>query len=89
MMHIRYTVRNDRGEILTCVVDGEKDLITQFEEILYIRPGNGISVTVRDEEVEVVDYYHASSMASFAVLSQEETVDPVSLRWARIEKPNE
>ena len=87
MMHIRYTVRNDRGEILICVVDGEKDLVTQFEEILYIRPGNGISVTVRDEEVEVVDYYHGSSMAGFAVLSREETDDPVSLRWTRIEKP--
>ena len=87
-MRIKYTVRNDWGKILTCVVDGEKDLIDQLEEVLRIRHGNGIGVDVREAEIEVTDYYYGSSMASFAILSREETQEPVSLRWTYLEENN-
>lgn len=85
-MNIKYTVRNDWGKILTCVVDGEKDLQPQFEEILHIQRGNGIGVMLHENEVEVTDYYHGSSMAGFAVLSREETEEPVSLCWTYLNK---
>ena len=87
-MNIRYTVKNDWGKILCCVVDGEKDLTSQLEEVLYIRHGNGIGVIVHEAEIEVTDYYHGSAMASFAILSREETQEPVSLRWTYLEENN-
>ena len=87
-MNIRYTVKNDWGNILCCVVDGEKDLTSQLEEVLCIRHGNGIGVVVREAEIEVTDYYYGSSMASFAILSREETQEPVSLRWTYLEENN-
>ena len=87
-MNIKYTVRNDWGEILTCVVDGDKDLTAQFEEILQIRRGNGIGLIFRQEEIEVTDSYHGSAMAIFSILSRGETQEPVSLRWTSLEENN-
>lgn len=87
-MNIKYTVKSDSGWILTCVVDGGKDLKPQFEEILYIRPGNGIGLTFLAEEIEVTDYYHGSAVALFKILSREETEESVSLRWTEVRKEN-
>ena len=80
-MNIKFTVKSDGGRILTCVLDAEKELDLQLEEVMGLSHGHGIGVTVREDEIEVVDYYHASSMAGFRVLCREETEDPLSLKW--------
>jgi hypothetical protein len=49
-----------------------------------ISRGYGIGVNVREDEIEVTDYYHASSMASFKILCREETQEPLSLKWTEM-----
>ncbi len=83
-MNIKYTVKNEGGRILSCVLDAEKELDLQLEEVMGISHGYGIGVNVRENEIEVTDYYHASSMASFKILCREETKEPLSLKWTEM-----
>ena len=85
-MNIKYTVQNqDSKRVVSCIVDGEKDLERQFEEVFQIAHGHGIGVFVRENEIELTDYYHASSMAGFDILSREETTEPIHLEWTVVE----
>ena len=81
-MNIKLTVQNqDNKRKISCVLDGEKDIEHQLEQVFQISPGHGIGVFVRENEIEITDYYHASSMAGFDILSKEETTQPVELKW--------
>ena len=81
-MNIKYTVKNvDNGCVLSCVLDPNENIEDQLTQVFKITPGHGIGVYVRDSEIEVTDYYHASSMAEFEILSKTETPDPVSKQW--------
>ena len=83
-MNIKYIVKNDGGRILSCIIDSVKEPELQFEEVLGLSHGHGIGVYVREDEIEVMDYFHASSMAGFKILSREETEEPLSLKWTEI-----
>ncbi len=84
-MNVKYTVQNtDNKRILSCILDSEKDIETQLEEVFHIARGHGVGVFVRESEIEITDYYHASAMASFDILSREETNEPVDLKWTEV-----
>jgi hypothetical protein len=81
-MNVKYTVKNvDNGRVLSCVLDPNENIEKQLTQVLKITPGYGIGVYVRDSLIEVTDYYHASSMAEFEILSKEPTDAPVRTEW--------
>ena len=84
MRVIAISKNTDNKRILSCILDSEKDIETQFEEVFHIAHGHGIGVFVREGEIEITDYYHASAMASFNILSREETNEPVDLKWTEV-----
>ena len=85
-MNIKFTVRNtDSKKVLSCIVDGNQDIERQLETAFGIDHGHGIGVYLREKEVEISDYYHASSMAFFDILFREETTAPVDLNWTDVE----
>ena len=83
-MNVKYTVKSENGATLSCVIDAEGKADLQFETLMGISHGHGIGVYVREDEIEVTDYYHASVMAIFKILSREETDEPLSLKWTEI-----
>ena len=81
-MNVKYTVKNvDNGRVLSCVLDPNENIEDQLTQVFKITPGHGIGVFVRDSEIEVTDYYHASCMATFEILSKEETDAPLRTEW--------
>ena len=77
-MNIKLTVQNqDTKRKISCVLDGEKDMEHQLEQVFQISPGHGIGIFVRENEIEITDYYHASSMAGFDILSKSSTYNPI------------
>ena len=81
-MNVKYTVKNvDNGRVLSCVLDPNENIEDQLTRVFKITPGHGIGVFVRDSEIEVTDYYHASSMAAFEILSKEPTDAPLRIEW--------
>ena len=85
-MNIKYTVQNqDNKRKISCIVDGTKNLDVQFDEVFKIARGHGIGVYVRENQLELTDYYHGSAMAIFDILSKEETTEPVDLTWTDVE----
>ena len=81
-MNVKYTVKNvDSGRTTSCVIDPNGNIEDQLLQVFQITPGHGIGIFVRGSEIELTDYYHASSMAMFEILSKTETSDPVSKEW--------
>ena len=81
-MNIKYTVKNtESGRITSCVLDPNGNIEDQLTQVFKITPGHGIGVYVRDSLIEVTDYYHASSMATFEILSKEPTDAPLRIEW--------
>lgn len=83
-MNRKYTVRTEFGDVRTCVVDTDEDICRQLEQVFQVRHGQGLSVTLRADEIELVDIYHGSSVTSAAILKTEDTDEAVSLRWTII-----
>ena len=85
-MNIKFTLKNiDTNKIISCTVDGNQDIENQLETAFGIDHGHGVGVYLREKEVEISDYYHGSAMAIFDILSKEETLDPVDLKWTEVE----
>ena len=84
-MNVKYTLKNvDNGWVFSGVFNEEENLELQLMKHFCITPGHGIGVNIDGDRIELSDYYHASSMAEFAVLSREETGEPVSSKWQKI-----
>ena len=71
----------DNGKVVSCVLDPEKNVEEQLMDVFGIAPGHGIAAYVRGSDIELTDYYHASSMAAFEILSKEPTDAPVRTEW--------
>lgn len=80
-MNRKYTVYSEHKTTLSCVVDASRDIKPQLEEVLMIKRGSGIGLRLSEREIELIDYFGNSSMASFKILSAEDTDEPVSLKW--------
>ena len=84
-MNIKYTLKNiDTGWIISGVIDGEQKAEPQLGNLFQIASGNGIGVNLFPDRVELTDYFHASAMAVFTILSVEETTEPLSAKWAQM-----
>jgi hypothetical protein len=75
-MNVKYTVRTPQGEIAYCVIDKNKDCVSQFEEVMAL--GRRLAVRLEDEWINVVDYYHDERMAGYKILSVEDTDKPLA-----------
>ena len=81
-MHVKYRLKNlDTGWIFSGVIDGDRKAEPQLEALFQIGSGNGIGVNLFPDRVELTDYFHASAMAEFTILSKEETTEPLSAKW--------
>ena len=85
-MHLKFTVITPHGTKTCCVIDKEKDLEYQLEDIVRIGHGHGLAVHLEKEWINVVDYYHAENMAEYKILSVEETDAPLSTGWETVEE---
>ncbi len=83
-MNKKYTVKNDSGDILTCVIDGAVDAEQQLCEVCGIRKGHGFTVEIRGKEIRVVDYFAASTAGRFTIMSVTDSGLPVDLNWTKI-----
>ena len=82
-MNKKITVKRDSGEICYCILSGDTSLEDQFNKWYFgsKHPQNGLCVNFCETSVDVVDYYHAEKMASFNVLSIEDTNEDICLKW--------
>ena len=74
-MNLQYILQNDEGMKFRCVLSSEKNQKEQWEQIFDIKKGYGLSADVWKDRVDLVDYYHAETRATFKILSTEETED--------------
>ena len=84
-MNIKYTVKNtDTGKTMCCVLDRGEPIDSQLDRVFEIETGHGIGAFACEDRIELTDYYHGSVMATFAILSKEDTAAPISLKWTEI-----
>lgn len=82
-MNKKITVRNEFGKIRYCVLDGNRDFEQQLNEWQFgsAHPNGGICVCFHPTEIQFVDYFHADPMATFPILSIEDTDEDVAVKW--------
>ncbi|MBQ4321409.1 MAG: hypothetical protein IJC35_04140 [Oscillospiraceae bacterium] len=78
-MNKKLLFRNAHGKTVFCVLSGEKDHNEQLCAVFGFEKGRGYAAELWQNEVRIVDYFHGDTVASFPVLSFEETDLPVSL----------
>ena len=74
-MNLQYILQNGDGEKFRCVLSAESDRKDQWEAVFDIKKGYGFSVDLWKDRVDLVDYFHGETRASFRILSVEETED--------------
>ncbi len=79
MKNKRCLLQNSEGKRYTCVISTEKDNSEQWKEVFSIQNGYGFTVDCYADRVEIVDYFHGETRASFRILSAEETDEAVDL----------
>jgi hypothetical protein len=82
-MNKKITVRNEGGLVRYCILSGEANLQDQFNLWYYgdAHPYYGIHISVNSTTVAIEDYYHAEVMASFEILSMEDTEEDIIHAW--------
>ena len=74
-MNLQYILQNDDGKKFRCILSAEKDQKDQWEAIFNIQKGYGFSVDPWIDRVDIVDYFHGETRATFRILSVEETTE--------------
>ena len=74
-MNQRFVLENGDKEKFTCVLAPERDAQEQWEKIFAIQKGCGFSVDRWKDRVDIVDYFHGETRATFRILSVEATED--------------
>ena len=72
-MNKKYLLKNDVGVLYSCVIDPQKNTDDQWNAVFAIRRGEGFCVECDETKVRIVDYFHAETRGSFAILSVEDT----------------
>ena len=72
-MNKKLVFRNARGETVSCVLSADKNDDEQLCAVFGLEKGRGYTAELRQNEVRIVDYFHGDTVASFPVLSFEET----------------
>ena len=83
-MNKKLTMKSPRETIVFCVVDENKPLVEQLKTVWGFESGNGMTVDVVNNEVQIIDYYHWSCVAKFDIISFEDTNEEVSLKLTEI-----
>ena len=79
-MNKKLTVLTPRGNVAYCVLSPSKDYEKQLEELFDIH-GHGLCVVFDKKTLKVRDYFCDETMATFEVLSFEDSEDEVVLKW--------
>lgn len=72
-MNRKLIFTNAHGKRVSCILSGERDELSQLEEIFGIRKGYGFSLDITKDKVRIVDYFHGETRAEFLILSAEDT----------------
>ena len=72
-MNLQYILQNGEGRKYRCVLSSETNQTDQWERIFDIKKGYGFSVDLWKDRVDIVDYFHGETRATFRILSVEET----------------
>lgn len=82
-MNKKLTVRNEFGEIVSCVLSDQESFEKQMMDVLSLRAGCGFSVDFRNDSVVVRDTYTNETVGTFEILSFSETDESVVLNWQK------
>ena len=78
-MNKKLTVRNEFGEIASCVLSDQESFEKQMMDVLSLRAGCGFSVDFRKDSVVVRDTYTNETVGTFEILSFAGTDESVVL----------
>ena len=67
-----------------CVLDDTKELVEQLKDIFGFSNGNGMTVDIVNNQVQLIDFYHWSCVAEFDIISFEDTNEEVTNKFIDI-----
>ena len=82
-MNKKMTVKTELG-IATCVLSDEKSAYEQILELFGYDGKHGMWAGIEGDTVKVMDYFVQETVATFPILSVEDTDEPVSLKWTPV-----
>ena len=82
-MNKKITVRRADGKVRYCILTGDGDLQEQLNLWYFgaTHPGGGYSVSFSGDRISIVDSIAYDTVATFEVLSVEDTDDAPSPHW--------
>jgi len=80
-MNKRLIAKNAFGKTVYCVLSSTEDYKEQIEKVFNIERGRGFSIDLTDTEIKLVDYFHGDTVATFDILSLEDTKEDVLYQW--------
>ena len=79
-MNKKMTVQTQRG-IAYCVLSDRRGVDEQISELFGYDGKHGMWAGIEGENIKVMDYFVQETLATFPILSVEDTDEPVSLKW--------
>ncbi len=83
-MNIKYKMINALGKNVYCVISGNADKAEAFKNLFDFAPGGGYSVEIESDKIRIIDYFGGSTVATFKILSVEDTDDSPTDRFIEI-----
>ena len=82
-MNKKMTVKTGLG-IATCVLSDRRSMDEQISELFGYGGKHGMWAGIEGGTIKVMDYFVQETIATFPILSVEDTDDPVSLKWSYV-----
>ena len=82
-MNKKMTVQTQRG-VAYCVLSDERSVDEQILELFGYDGKHGMWAGIEGETIKVMDYFVQETIATFPILSVEDTDEPVSLKWTPV-----
>ena len=83
-MNKKVTVKTEHGDIVYCVVNGESPIEKQLGNFWNTDGNGGLSTRLKNNQIQIVDYFHDELFAFFDILSIEDTELEVDYKWKQI-----
>ena len=84
-MNTKYILENDSEQLVYCVVRQNEPIQKEFEKVLSIRQGYGMSVKCSEKEIRLIDYFAAETRAIFKIISIEQTSEELQYYMKKIQ----
>jgi hypothetical protein len=86
-MNKKITAKLEDGRTCYCILSGDESLEDQFNVWYFgsAHPGQGICANFTKNGIEIVDYYHAETMAIFPIINIEDTDLDIIAEWINVE----